>query len=59
MVGYRLFRRLVIYIKIVNQVKKIFTLLFFPIDIGGGESMSPEEKERLAQLEQERLEALR
>ncbi|CAG2100332.1 unnamed protein product [Medioppia subpectinata] len=26
---------------------------------GGGESLSPEEKERLAQLEQERLEALR
>ncbi|XP_054160084.1 complexin-like [Oppia nitens] len=28
-------------------------------DIGGGESMTAEEKERLAQLEQERLEALR
>ena len=34
--------------------------MIFCKDIGGGgDSMTPEEKERLAQLEQERLEALR
>ena len=52
---------------ITNLLAKIFKFnnliliipCFVSIDIGGGEGPSPEEKERLQQLEQERLDALR
>ena len=43
----------------VNLMQFLTSLLHSCPDIGGGESMSAEEKERLAQLEQERLEALK